>query len=185
MKLGKTVWLILAIGISVIAFASLGTARSGQVSEQRQLEEAFSLAKLGLKSLQLEELSSQQKELEKQLDGATSQLETAKAMLSQSNESIFVSDMLFKIAEVYEVEITQISSSGLAGGDLEGIECLILPLAVRVEGDIPDLISFITALNQDFVTGIVESVNIGIPEVDSEEKASANIKLVIYAYQEN
>ena len=183
MKLSKTSWLLLTIGIFIITFAGLGVVRYQQVHEENRLNEEIALAEAKLNEFQLEQLSYQQGELEKQLSQATSQFETVKAMLSQPTGSIAVSGLLFDSAETYGVEVTELSSSGLVSDELEGVPCSILSLTARVEGDVSDLISFITELNGDLATGVVKSVEISIPGTTSEEKSSANIQLVIYTYQ--
>lgn len=183
MKLSKISWLILTVGITIIAFTSLGIAHSQQVHKQNQLNEELSLAERRLNGLQFEELSSQQEELEKQLSQTISQLETAKTRLSQPAESIAASDALFGIAETCGVEVTEMSSSGPSSGDLEGVTCSVLPLTARVEGDVPNLISFVIKLNSDFMTGVVKSVDISVSENTTEERSAANIRLLIYTYQ--
>jgi len=182
-KLSKTSWLLITIGFFVITFASLGVIRSQQVHQHNQLSEELASAQLKLKGVRLEQLSYQQGELEKGLSQTISQFEAARAMLSQPIESIATSSILFDIAEAYGVEVTEISSSGPASDDLEGIPCSVLSLIARVEGEVPDLVSFITKLNGDLATGVVKSVVISIPEMTGEEKASVNIRLVIYTYQ--
>ena len=183
MKLSKKSWLILIVGIAIAIFAGLWLARGQQVDEQEQLREELSIVVMRLNGLQGEEISSQQGELEKQLSQTISQLETAKAVLSQSTGSIAVSGALFDIAEAIGVEITEISSSGLSSDSLGGITCSVLPLTITVEGDVADIISFVGSLNHDFTTGIVKSVEISIPETTSEETVSANIQLHIYIFQ--
>lgn len=183
MKLSKKSGLILIVGIAISIFAGLWLARGQQVDEQEQLHEELSIATMRLNGFQSDELSSQRGELEKQLSQTISQLETAKAVLSQSTESIAVSGTLFDIAEATGVEITEISSSHLSSDSLEGITCSVLPLSVTVEGDVTDIISFVGSLNHDFKTGIVKSVEISIPETTSEETVSANIQLHIYTFQ--
>lgn len=183
MKLSKKSWLILIVGIAIAIFAGLWLARGQQVDEQEQLHEELSIVAMRLNGLQGEEISSQQGELEKQLSQTISQLETAKAALSQSTGSIAVSGALFDIAEAIGVEITEISSSHLSSDSLGGITCSVLPLTITVEGDVADIISFVGSLNHDFTTGIVKSVEISIPETTSEETVSANIQLHIYIFQ--
>ncbi len=183
MKLSKKSWLILIVGIAIAIFAGLWLARGQQVDEQEQLREELSIVVMRLNGLQGEEISAQQAQLERQLSQTISQLETAKAVLSQSTGSITVSGTLFDIAEATGVEITEISSSGLSSDSLEGITCSVLPLTITVEGDVADIISFVGSLNHDFKTGIVKSVEISIPETTSEETVSANIQLRIYTYQ--
>lgn len=183
LKISKTGWIILGVGIGIIALASLGAVRLGQLQEQSRLREGLPLAKLELKGVQLEGLVSQQQELEQRLSQTLSQFETAKAMLSPSIESINLTDTLFEIAETCEVEITRLSSTGLTSGDLNGITCSVLPLTVRVEGEVTSLISFIARLNSDLTTAVLNSVEISVSEPTADEKPSATIGLAIYTYQ--
>jgi len=183
LKLSKKSGFILVVGIAIAIFAGLWLARGQQVHEQEQLHEELSVVAMRLNGLQGEEISSQRVELERQLSQTVSQLETTKAILSQSTGSIAVSGTLFDIAEGIGVEITEISSSPLSSDSLEGITFSFLPLSVTVEGDVPDIISFVGRLNSAFKTGIVKFVEISIPETTSEERASAKIQLYIYTYQ--
>ena len=67
--------------------------------------------------------------------------------------------------------------------DLEGVTASELPLTMRAEGDVANLIDFVTRLNGDLTTGVVKSAEISIPETADEGKPSANIRLVVYSYQ--
>jgi len=185
MKLGKTSWIILTAGILIVAFASLGAARYQQLHQQNQLEDELSVAELRLDKSSLKQLYTQQDELEKQLGETAIQLKIAKDNLTQSIESIDVTDSLFEIAEACGVEIIEIGSSGVASGELKGIDCFATRLAIRVEGNVPNLIGFITKLNNDFISGLVESAEISISGmIDEGNGSSANIRLVVYTYQD-
>ncbi len=137
-----------------------------------------------LSLVKLEKLSSRQTELEGQLSQATSQFEAVKAMLSQPIGSIAVTSILFNVARANGVEVTKMTSSGLASDSLEGVTCSVISLSAKVEGDVPNLVNFVTKLNSLFTTGVVKSITITIPETASEEKASADIQLVVYTYQD-
>jgi hypothetical protein len=183
LKLSKTSWIALTVGICVIAFASLGVARFQQAQEQDQLREELSLAEQRLSKFQFEELSSQQGELEKRLKLTTLQLGNTKAILSEPTKSIAATDTLFDIAEDCDVEVTEISSSDPTSGALEEVTCSVLPVTVRVEGDVISITSFIVKLNSDFTTGVVQAANISVSEDTTEEMSSANIQLLIYTYE--
>lgn len=183
MKLSKTVWLVISIGIFVIAAAGVGMVYFQQIRQQNELNEELTLARSNLERVQMEQLPSQQAELEEQLSQATSQFEAVEAMLSQSVGSIAATGILFDVAKANGVEVTEMTSSGMASDSLEGITCLVISLSAKVEGDVPDLVSFVTELNSYFTTGVVKSITITIPETTSEEKASADIQLVVYTYQ--
>jgi len=68
--------------------------------------------------------------------------------------------------------------------NLAGITCSVLSLTANIEGNVPNLVSFSTELNNYFTNGVVRSITITIPEITSGEKASASIQLVVYTYQD-
>lgn len=183
MKLGKTSWSVLAVGIVVIMAGTLGMARSQQVSEQNQQKEELAVAQLRLDRFQVRQLYAQEDELKERLNIATSQLEAAKDDLRQSTDSIELTPSLFELAEACSVEITAISSSRVASDELESITWSVVRLTFTAEGSLPNLIAFIISLNNDFTTGVVESTDIAIPGATGEGTPSANIRLVIYGYR--
>jgi type II secretory pathway pseudopilin PulG len=190
LKLGKTGYLFVILGVVAAIFAGLWVMRSRQTQEQERLYEELSVAVVRLDNFSSDELLSQQAELEQQLSQTLSQLETTKATVSQSAESISVSGTLFDIAELAEVEITAISSAQPSDNNWQGIPCSFLPLAVTAEGDVPNLITFIGKLDRALTTAVVRSAVISIPETtDGEESSaevqlpSASIQLGIYSYQ--
>ena len=164
MRLGKASWLMLTVGIIIVAFGSLGIARAQQVEQRDQVEEELTVAERRLDNFQLNQLRAQKEELEVRLEETVSQLNATKDELGQSIESIGVTESLFEIASANDVEITSISSTDISTGKLAGITSSIVRITLSVEGDVPDLISFITALNNDFTTGVVMSAAITIQE---------------------
>lgn len=183
MKLSKTSWLVITIGIFVIFFAGLGVVRFQQVHEQNQLLGEITLAEQELDGFHREQLSSQEIELERQLDQATSQSEAVKAIFSQPIKSVAASSILFDMAEAYNLEVTEMSSLGPASDSLDGIDCSVISLTARVEGDVTNLVSFIIKLNSQLVTDVIRSITITFPEMDSGEMASVDIHMVFYTYQ--
>ena len=183
MKLNKKIWVIIAVGIIVIALAGLGIARFQQIDEQKQLEEQLAQIQTLLKGIQLEQLSSQQAELEEQLNQITSQFEESRDILSQSSGSIAVSSILFDIAEAQGLEVTEVSSPGLTSENFSGTTYSVITLGATTEGEVSNLVEFVTELNNHLVTGVVRSIKIIIPESDDGNKASVNIQLVVYFYR--
>ncbi len=169
MKLTKTSWLLLAIGIFVITVGSLGAARSQRLSEGQKLSDELAVAMGRMSKLDLTELSARQGSLQEQIKQATQQLESARAALSQPNDSITISDSVFRIAATSGVEVTQMGSSSLTRSNLTSIGGSILPLVVLVRGDVPNLIDFVMRLNIELTTGVVKSAQITVP------KASDNV----------
>ena len=208
MKLSKTSWIFLAVGVCVIVFASLSMTYSRQGQEKSQLNQELSSAQLKLARYSLEGLASQQEELESHLTEAEAELEGVKARIQQSNESIGVTDSLFQVAKACDVEIIEINSASLASKKLEELTCSVLSFVVTVEGEVSDIIDFTIALSREFPTGVAQAVQIEIPEVIEEEEEeeeetggesegeeaeeeeeegpaqpSADIQVIIYNYQ--
>ena len=117
------------------------------------------------------------------MDASTIQLVAAKNSLRRSVESANVTDDFFAIAQSCNIMVESISSSGIKAEKLEGITCSVITLNAAVSGDVSDIINFIIKLNSDFITGVVKSVQISIPETDSEVKPTANIVMMVRAYE--
>lgn len=195
LKLSKTIWFIIGLGIPALIIAGLGTMQSQKLSEHDQLSSELAQTQLRLNQFQMDPLYQQQHDLETEITDYSSQLAAAKANLSQPIDSISSTDTIFRIAQGSGVEITGISSSGPGAGDLNGIPCTVNPFTLSAGGTVLNLIDFVTSLNNDLTTGLVRSVGIGIPPAsdnasdnasdggDDMPTATANIQLIIYSYQ--
>ena len=164
---------------------SLGMVYSQQSGVKKQLKEELTLANSRLGSIQIEQLTNQQGGLEQQLEETIKQSETARETLSQPMNSIIISDILFSTAEANSVNITEVSSPGMTSEELSGVPCLALPLTASVEGDLANLVAFITQLNGDLATGFVSSLDISITDPARNQKSSINIQVVIYTHRES
>ena len=183
MKLSKKTLLVIAAGVFIILLASLGVVRFQQAQEQNRLNEQLSLAQSKLGEIELETLSSRQAELDEKLSQAASQCEEVEAILSQPIDSTTACGILFDIADAHALEVPKISSSAAYSEVLEGDTYTVISLNVTIQGDVPDLVSFVTDVNNYLATGVVKSVKISVPEPDSEEDPLADINLVVYTYQ--
>lgn len=183
LKLGKTSMLLLSAGIFIVMAASLGLSHSQQIQQQGQLDDALGVAQMRLDNLQVSDLSQQQQELQTQLDESNLQLEAVKDGLRQSLESSNVTDKFFAIAQSCNVIVQNVSSSGVKSEKLGGITCSATTLNASVSGEVADLIDFVIELNHDFTTGVVQSAQMSIPETDSEATPTANIQMVVRAYE--
>jgi len=184
-KLGKRSWLFIGIGLFLIVFVSLWMVYSQQNTVKKQLKEELNLAKTRLSSIQIEQLADRQSELEQQLEKTIAESEAARETLSRPMNSIIISDILFSTAEANSVNITEVSSSVASSVALEGVPCLALPITARIEGEVNNLVAFITQLNNDLASGIVKSVNLDISQPESSGKSAASIQMIIYRYEES
>jgi len=173
--------MFIAVGVFLIALVSLWMVYSQQAGVKNQLKEELALVNTRLGSIQIEQLSTQQGELEQKLDETIRESESARETLSQPMNGIIISDVLFQTAQANSVNITEINSPGMSGEELAGVPCLSLPLTTTIEGELPNLVAFITQLNSDLDTGYISSLDLNI----KEPKSFASIKLVVYTHKES
>ena len=183
LKLSKTSRIFLSAGIFIVIVGSLGLTRSQQLREQNQMDEELSVAQMRIDKLQVKHLQQQKEELQEKLDESILQLAASKDSLRQPVESIDVTDEFFAVAYSCGVEVVSISSSNIKNDELGDIGCFTTTLNAGVAGDVPDLISFVISLNNDFTTGIVKSAGISIEETLDDGKSSAVIMMVVYTYE--
>jgi hypothetical protein len=183
LKLSKTSWIFLSIGIFVVVIGSLGLARSKQLRDQAEMGDELNIAEMRVSNLQVKELNQRQEELQEKLDESIVQLEAAEESLRQPIASIDVTDEFFAIAYSCGVEVTNISSSSISSEDLEGIPCSKITINAMVTGKVSNLINFIIRLNNDFTTGIVNSAYMNIMSEESNKEPSMTVMMVIYTYK--
>lgn len=201
MKLGKTSWLILGIGIFIIAAASLYTVYLRQGREQAQLNDSLAEAQAKLPEVvaekeaaasQLVQLEAQLAQLEDELAQATSRLDRADRNFPRSVESIEVDVRLFKIADEWDLDIIKLTASEpadrttrptteLGDQNIEDVTFAVTSFTADVAGEVADILNFINTVIIDdaFTTITVESVNITLPvpltEEEKEELTEAEI----------
>lgn len=213
MRLSRTAWLILVIGVFVIAFAGLYMIYLREQQAQEPLNEALAVAQTVLPKLTTEatNLENALTEMEDRLAQAKSHLQTAKAIFpTRRVESIEVDEVLFGIAYNWDIEITNLTATEpgdqivpveveIEDIEVEDIDFTVTTFTVQVKGAVADILDFIHTIvnHQDFDSATVELVNIVVPEpltlAEKEEKTeeeiegaeipSATLTLTIYNYQ--
>lgn len=170
------------VGERVLVFI-LDTVRSRQLEERNELNEKLTFTQSRVKAIQPELLATRKAELEQQLNQATAQLDTVGAIISQPINKTATIAVLFTTAKAYNLEITKMSLSGLSDTSLEKIPASAVLLTVTVEGNMLNIVGFITRLNTLFTNGAVESAVITNTETNSGKKPWADIKLTLYTVQ--
>jgi hypothetical protein len=207
LKLSKTSWLILAAGIFIVVLAGLGLTRSQQLKEQTKVAGELDLAQKKLATVQTAGLSQQLESLKSKVDEGQIQVADAKARLNQTVVSVDVADQFFQVAAYCNVDITMLSTTTIAQVKYQGITLSTISLQGTVSGDKADIIKFVIALNDGYVTGNVQSAQVTldrptVTETDDEDiseenadtgsdpalspgTASATISMLIYSYEES
>ncbi len=211
LKLSRTSWLILSIGIFVIAVGGLYMVYRGQVAQQQEVNSKLSQAQAELPPLvsQREELESQLAGLENDMAQVISSLESAKAKFPESVDGIDYSEVLFNIADDSALKIVILTASGTGDEEVDGIIYSITIFEVVVKGEVDDVLDFVHVISTtdgfttttgeliDFTTTTIELVDIGVPDPLSEEEKEdmtaeqidealspwAAIKITVYSYK--
>ncbi len=203
MRLSKIAWLILGIGIFVIAFGILFVGYSRLSGEQETAQKELSAAQALLPQLisEREDWTNQLDQLVDQSLQVDSALNKSMAKFPQAVESIEYDEELIMIAHACDLEIASLTASEPLEKEVEGIIYTITTFKVEVISGYPlpdpltkayidetiaNMLTFINAIVTDdyFTTATIEQVNIESPQPEEEgEKPSATITLIIYSYQ--
>ena len=186
MKLSKKAWLIVGIGIFVIAFGSLYMVYYRQMREQEQLNDSISMAQANLVKVvsekerwegTLPQSHSEIDRLEDDLTKATSSLDMAKLGFPESIESIEYGDDLCKIARDCNLEMTNLTSSEPTDEEVETITYSSASFVVDVKGEVDDILDFTDIIRSDYYfdfelpwSASVDLIDINTPEPLTEEE---------------
>jgi hypothetical protein len=184
-KLTKTGWLILAAGVFVVVLASLGVTRAQQLNQKSKLDADLSNSTQVLEKLQDTDLRQQLDDLQQKVEEGEVLRDEAAQRLNETVVSVDVSDELFTIANYCGVTVMNLVTTPIRQGQLEGIGLDSTTMNIHVDGDLPNLVNFITSLNNDYTTGIVKSYQISVPMSSGNASPSANIQIIIYSYEGN
>ena len=185
LKLSKTSWIILGVGVFIVALAVLGITRSQQAKEQATLEDELEMSQTSLALMQIDEMQAELAGLEQTVAEEQAELDLASNLLNQTVVSVDVTDEFFSIASACGVLVVNISTSPIAPNIYEGLGLSATSLSAALEGDLPNLIDFVEALYSGFNTGQIKMAQIDIPPSSSDDTPTANIQMTIYSYEEN
>jgi len=117
MKLSKTAFLVLGIGIFILGFAILFVLYSGQSGEQEQLSGRLATTQGLLPELiaEKEDLAAQLAQWEGELDKAMLALGKSEGRFPKSVESIEYDEVIFKLAEQSGLRIIALTASEPSG----------------------------------------------------------------------
>jgi len=179
-KLGKAARTFIAIGITVIVYASLLMVYLGQNTEQSQLDQDLSFVQETTAKYSIDELASQKTELESELARLEPAFRVAETRLRQSIDSIDITDTLYELADSNDVDIVKIGSPSLTSKESEGITNSLLSVTMTVEGEVANLLDFILDLTDEFPTSAIESVTIDYTRSD---RPFADLNLFLHTYE--
>lgn len=191
-RLSKTAQGILVAFMMVFMMAVLlWTLHSQKMDEQKKISADLSVANRKLVLSQVEQLNQQKAELESRVRQATARSAMEAGRAFSTSQSVAATEILIDTSGKLGVEITEFRSAGPAGQRLQGVPVRSLPFSIKVEGDVLNLVDFVTALSQVFPAATVKSVEIDVVSPANLEggsppanagRSSATIQLEVYTY---
>jgi signal transduction protein with GAF and PtsI domain len=190
MRLGRTAWFILGIGVFVIAFATLFTIYFRQSAEAKELENSLAGAQTQLAQLisGRESLEAQLTLRQSELNGAQASLSSARASFPKLEASIEYDEVLSDLADDYNLEVLSMEAEKPLEKEVEGITFLVVSFEVEVRGEVNSILDMVSAIAEDdrLDSATVEVVDIKVPQVtcagEEPDEPTATIKLVGYSY---
>jgi len=195
LKISRTTRWILTIGILAIFLASLAVLYVRQTTELRYLNASIIQAQQNFKTY-----TTQEKELEAELNQVESSIPALPGEFSSSLESVEISDALLEAADEANVTITEFSTSLPDNEEINGITYRVVYIDLTAEGKMVSTLNFAQKLGDRFPSSEIQQVEIEVTKVGNEaeegeeektgketeeEKASLSLSLKIYAYEVN
>jgi Tfp pilus assembly protein PilO len=193
LKLSRQTFIFILIGVVLVTALILsvnGTiARvAGSLFElgrqqRNELNAQLASTQVRLKTVQLEPLTAQKAQLEQQLVQSTDQMKKVRSMLEQPINKTEIIGVLFTTAKAHNLAITQMSLSGLTDAHLAEVPVSSVQLAISVEGNLMDIVGFISELNTLYTFGAVNSATVINPDTKGVRPAHADVTLTLYTVQ--
>jgi hypothetical protein len=190
-KITRTTWLILALGVFVIAFAGLYMVYSRQASQQKDLKSSLAEAEAAYPQLtsQIQTLQGQLAQRQSDLAAELSKLSQAKAKFPASVQRIDYYQRLLAIADDCDLNVMSLTASQPRQENVDSVTYLVTTFNVAVRGEVANMLDFVHTLatSQYFTNATVTVVSINIPEPPTGQggtlqKPQASISLNIYGY---
>lgn len=160
MKLSKASWISLIIGAIIIAAASLGWTYSQATDQQTQLNNQLAKANQQLAQIKFDDLNTQQDHLTQQIGEVNSQISDIKTKLSSSGDSIDATNVILEDAKSHNLNVLEISSSGLSTESLVDTSLQTLTISLKVSGSIKNITDLAASLSEQFPTSVEKTVQI-------------------------
>ncbi|MDO8578314.1 MAG: hypothetical protein Q7R50_03945 [Dehalococcoidales bacterium] len=193
MKLSRQTSIFILIGVVLVAalilsengtIAQFGSSLFEFGSQQRsELKTKLTLTQGRLKAVQLEPLTARKSQLEQQLAQDTDQMKQVRSVLEQPINKTEIIGVLFTTAKAHNLQITKMNLSAVADAQLVEVPASSVQLAITVEGDVLDLVAFISELNTLYTFGAVDSAAIINTEANAGGPAHADVSITLYTVQ--
>jgi Tfp pilus assembly protein PilO len=172
---------VVVVGAVAIAVCGLSVLYFQQINQYNQMKARYIQTQTNLQHVQVDRLLADRSELEAELTEMTSRYEKLESQLAEPVVSSDVTKSLFDIAGEHNLTVSRMQSSVPSSEILEGVSLYQTTLTALVEGDSAGIIDFVVALDRNFSTGVITSVDIDIADDPATENSSVGFTMCIYA----
>lgn len=181
LKISRRAWIVIAVCVFLMIAISIGVIYRAKAQQENELKAELLDLQQQLSQFQPENQAAQLEQLEIQLAEIEAEIKDRQGILTGFTNAIDSAEELYALAGSYGVEVNVIASSGLTDQNLLEVSFMGLPFAVKVNGPVPDIIAFISALSSEISTCMVESVS--VTSGSEPQESSAAVQLTIYSYR--
>lgn len=164
MKLTKTTWMALVLGVLLIGGILLFTNLNQQSSQKQSMEKELALAKQKLVSVDNDQLIIKRDDLKNQFADLSNQSKDVKSKLRYPLDSISITDDIIQDAADCRVDLLEISTPGQGTESMGGIVFRAMNLTIRARGTTDTIADFVYSLKKVFPTGVIKSLTLDVIE---------------------
>jgi len=174
LKITKTTWIAIAVGVVVIGGISLFTALNQQSAQKAELQKKLDEAKQKLALADNEKLLAQRDQLNQQIQEFNAQTAEVKAQLSYPKDNIDITQYVIVNAVNCRVELLDLRSPGPGVETLGGVQYETMSMIINARGTTGTISDFVYGLKKVFPTCVIKSLSLNftpstvIPAHDGE-----------------
>lgn len=173
-KISRITQLILVLGILLILFVALFMVWQGQVKAQENLKKELTSARTILAKPSPPKLT----DLEAKIRAAEAELRATEALFPPLEQSLDITDNLFKLAKQSQLEVVGMSTA-IIKKKIDKVDYQVIHLELELEGQIASMVGFIDKLKTELPTAEIVSVSLD-KSVEVKELDKGKVGLYIY-----
>lgn len=158
-KISRISQLILVLGILLIFFVALFMVWQGQVEAQESLKKELTLARTILAKPPPPGLS----DLEAKIRVAGAELQAAQALFPKLDQSLDITDRLFKLAKQCDLEVIGMSTS-IIKKKIDKVDYQVIHLELELQGQLASMVGFVDKLKMGLPTAEITLVSLNKAE---------------------
>jgi len=170
MKISKTSWIVLLVGIFLIMSASIGWIYYQQLQQAKGIESEIAAARQALAVITFDNLNEQKAAINDEIENTNKAISDIQQDLYSEIYSINITELILSEAQGQDIAVKEMSSSGQTAALLGGIPFNSIKIDISLEGALIDIKTFVERLNERFPNSVTEYVQMDRLDVETESE---------------